>query len=482
MVVPTFFGLLFVSPWLFQVLSNYQHLSFGQTGAVQESLPVEMVSLDFLFSSKDLFWGGSPIQYSLLVLLCSLLGLAAFLFGRRDGSIVLLSGSSALLLIYIGILTFIATPNIQDFDTCLRYMIPFIVGIVPVVLLLSYCYLNQQAGFSVFSIFFSSMVLALTVQFLPQTKSSFEQFFECGSILAFKQFACSDNYKKYNNSVLNTASEQPVKKDVLFWQNNVPAGEALIAWVDAPFYLDFTRNQIFEVDTAGLANPWVHLPTASYVLLQHAGYATNTMKSLQIWSEQLATYNQNFAKKSLEFLRYLGSVTKKVIYLDNRVIVFEILNAETDNNWGNSSLIQVKKELKNSPDDPDLRYKLGTIYTKKEEYEKAYKTYLQILEVQSQHTQALTQLAYISYLTGRFEKAAEFYKRLLKKDPENSVIHFNIACVYSKKNELDDSIHWLKSALKKGFTDWDSIQTDEDLKNLRVSPQYKDILKKYNIN
>jgi hypothetical protein len=38
--------------------------------------------------------------------------------------------------------------------------------------------------------------------------------------------------------------------------------------------LDFVRNPIFDIDTAGLGTPWARFPRARYVIWARTGYAT----------------------------------------------------------------------------------------------------------------------------------------------------------------------------------------------------------------
>ncbi|MCP4913401.1 MAG: hypothetical protein GY909_09785 [Oligoflexia bacterium] len=50
---------------------------------------------------------------------------------------------------------------------------------------------------------------------------------------------------------------------------------------------------------------------------------------------------------------------------------------------------------------------------------------------------------------------------------------YNLACVHSKKQKNDLSVQYLKLALQGGFTDWEQIEKDADLVNLRKTAEYK---------
>jgi hypothetical protein len=45
---------------------------------------------------------------------------------------------------------------------------------------------------------------------------------------------------------------------------------------------------------------------------------------------------------------------------------------------------------------------------------------------------------------------------------------------------VDTSINYLNMAIEKGYSNWDLIETDRDLDNVRGSARYKKILEKIN--
>jgi hypothetical protein len=61
--------------------------------------------------------------------------------------------------------------------------------------------------------------------------------------------------------------------------------------------------------------------------------------------------------------------------------------------------------------------------------------------------------------------------------PDDAETHYNIACMYSRLKREDESIEWLKKAIDKGYTNWESIKTDSDLNNIRDSIAYKELVK-----
>jgi len=41
----------------------------------------------------------------------------------------------------------------------------------------------------------------------------------------------------------------------------------------------------------------------------------------------------------------------------------------------------------------------------------------------------------------------------------------------------EESVYWLKKATDKGFDDWDLINRDKDLENIRSSKEFKSIIR-----
>ena len=71
-----------------------------------------------------------------------------------------------------------------------------------------------------------------------------------------------------------------------------------------------------------------------------------------------------------------------------------------------------------------------------------------------------------------FNPAIGLLQRILAVTPENSMIYYNIACLYALKNDKKQAMDWLHRAVEKGYDDWDHMETDPDLDNIRNEPEY----------
>jgi protein O-mannosyl-transferase len=56
--------------------------------------------------------------------------------------------------------------------------------------------------------------------------------------------------------------------------------------------------------------------------------------------------------------------------------------------------------------------------------------------------------------------------------PDNLVALYNIACILARQNKKEESIEWLDKAIRKGFNNWNFLNTDEYLENIRRSSYF----------
>ncbi|KAJ0982550.1 hypothetical protein J5N97_010805 [Dioscorea zingiberensis] len=86
------------------------------------------------------------------------------------------------------------------------------------------------------------------------------------------------------------------------------------------------------------------------------------------------------------------------------------------------------------------------------------------------------------YKSGKYEEALEKFESVLGSKPapdEASVASYNVACCYSKLNQVQAAISALDDAMKAGYEDFKRIRTDPDLANVRASEEFEPLMKKY---
>jgi len=74
------------------------------------------------------------------------------------------------------------------------------------------------------------------------------------------------------------------------------------------------------------------------------------------------------------------------------------------------------------------------------------------------------------------EKSLEWAGRALAIDPEDSVVLYNVACVYALTGETDRALDCLERAVRNGSGHREWMENDSDLESLRQHPRFKALL------
>ena len=151
------------------------------------------------------------------------------------------------------------------------------------------------------------------------------QSYECGSQLSFVSFACSENYINYNKDTFNDEKKLMTQK----WQENIPKKVPVMAWINTPFFLNYKRNEIIEIDIAGLDNPWAIFPSAEYMIWERKGFATRSLKDLQHKAKTAPLYDRKVAIRTIQHIKKIRDLYNagKIRFIkdDGEVLIFKIL-------------------------------------------------------------------------------------------------------------------------------------------------------------
>ena len=76
---------------------------------------------------------------------------------------------------------------------------------------------------------------------------------------------------------------------------------------------------------------------------------------------------------------------------------------------------------------------------------------------------------------GRFSEGLRIDERLARLRPDDSLVHYNLACSYSLTDQFDLAAEALEAAINLGYRDFEWMRKDPDLKKLRDQEGYKRI-------
>ncbi len=140
------------------------------------------------------------------------------------------------------------------------------------------------------------------------------------------------------------------------------------------------------------------------------------------------------------------------------------------------ALEEFQKAIEINPFYAEAYNNLGAVYLYKEEYEKAIPYLEKAIEVDPAYGFPHYNLAIALHYLGKDEGAIAELKQAIKLNPRNFKAYYNMACYYSLLNEIDLAIEYLKLSIEYGYSNWDLIETDSDLDNLRKDPRYQEII------
>lgn len=332
-----------IAPWLLLHLPNYLTALSARLhpadAANQNGLSLPKGNVSALFSTHDLFWGGSLLGYGTIVLALTALGLlAAFLLFRsnpiRQRGCALVSAAActaAVVSYFLGSLLF-------DLESAVRYACPVLIATLPFALLASG--FNITNGFAprpagslawvgraaIWSL--STVVIALfAANFSDRLGRAYKKH-------TTVSFPISDAYTQYNLYVLS----EEARKVTLDIQNQTAAGAKILAWISMPLHLDFARNEIQIVMEPGLTNPWLDLPLSGdpadvvqylrkhgirYILWEYRGTG---MKDQQEYEKELFSPFRQLAERSLYMRKMLTAVMTggDFLYHQNGIVLFDL--------------------------------------------------------------------------------------------------------------------------------------------------------------
>jgi tetratricopeptide (TPR) repeat protein len=78
----------------------------------------------------------------------------------------------------------------------------------------------------------------------------------------------------------------------------------------------------------------------------------------------------------------------------------------------------------------------------------------------------------------RYDSSIKYLSKTVQLNPKHEYSYFALACCYSLKKQLPQSIQYLQTAIDKGYIDYYSVLHDEDLDFIRKSKEYEAIVKK----
>ncbi len=165
-------------------------------------------------------------------------------------------------------------------------------------------------------------------------------------------------------------------------------------------------------------------------------------------------------KKSLFHIAYIYSQTgdndKAITFLESKLsqlpedieLIGYLAAFYEENNQFDKALELIQKGLKIAPEDTELQFRAGVILDKSGDKERCISAMKRVIELDSEHANALNYLGYTYAELGiKLNEAEELIKRALVIKPDDGYITDSLGWVYYKKMEYDEAIEILEKAV-----------------------------------
>jgi len=125
----------------------------------------------------------------------------------------------------------------------------------------------------------------------------------------------------------------------------------------------------------------------------------------------------------------------------------------------------------------DLIYKKALALYKDKDLKEAKKLYLKALNMDPGYVDALNNLGVIHIHDKEYEAAQINFKKAIRLKPSYVDPYYNLACLYSLTGEVDQGLLYLNKAISINPAVKEWAEKDSDLKELRASSDFYDIMK-----
>ncbi len=339
--------LMALLPWLALYAGNYlaafQLLLHPVASLAESGSSIPKGNVTGLFSSADLFYGGSFLSYGLIVV---------FLLAVACHALFILIGGKAVsarnrylpiaaAACMAGVISYLFNGLLFNPDLAVRYSCPVLIASFPfAVLAASSAVPASLRGSGRFGLAGLKVMLVLGVPVL--VVALFWDSFMTRVQRAYTQheaiaFDLNDAYLTYNRYVISPEARQAMRAI----QYRTEPGEKIFAWVSMPMHLDFSRNEIYTLREPALLNPWLAVPYTGdardmvhylkrqgvrYILWEYNGYGMPTDDKVRKMLSFPNLVYRKIGQRSLYLRKVLAVMMQggAFLYHSDNIVLFDL--------------------------------------------------------------------------------------------------------------------------------------------------------------
>ena len=87
--------------------------------------------------------------------------------------------------------------------------------------------------------------------------------------------------------------------------------------------------------------------------------------------------------------------------------------------------------------------------------------------------EALVALGDLYTKAGMYKEGLSVDEKLVQLRPDDPIVFYNLACSYSLVRDIDKALRAFKGAINRGYFDFEHLERDDDLSNLRKDRRFQ---------
>ena len=197
--------------------------------------------------------------------------------------------------------------------------------------------------------------------------------------------------------------------------------------------------------------------------------------------------NADMANNLIMLYTYLNEFDSAKIYYQRNIDLYPG-NPAMLNNFGNfyfniksydSAIAVYKKAIAADPEYVISYNNMGAVYNEVEQYDSAVHYYKKAIALDPEYVNAHFNMG-LSYLNfEQVDSAIKYFNSAIGLNPQQEYYYYFLSCAYALNKQTQKSLDNLRTALEKGFKDFYEVLHDEDLKSIRSTKEYEELVKKY---
>jgi tetratricopeptide (TPR) repeat protein len=171
-----------------------------------------------------------------------------------------------------------------------------------------------------------------------------------------------------------------------------------------------------------------------------------------------------------QFRQALGRKPGMAMACNNLGIAFQGLKKHKQ------AVEQFSNAIKLNPKSALAHYNLAISYTRLSFYDQAVPEFEAAIKLKPALYDAYHNLAGVYVAQKQYDLAIETYSRLLAVNPDFALAYYNLACIHAVNGRTAEAVSNLKTAVDKGYNNFEQIKKDTDLDSIRAEPGYVELM------